>query len=92
MFEHNRFGNPLRASAATLTHKSGTVRFQERRGHDLSGRGSPQMAKAELHRSLLLSFGIANDALILDVRDQFICARQQPEKQGGRICLVVSKS
>lgn len=42
----------------------------------------PLLNQADLHRKPSRCFDISDDALILDVCDQFICARQQPEQQG----------
>src|ERR1700753_3455572 len=40
---------------------------------------------------LLVGFDVANDALILNVGNQFIRAGQQPAEQGRGICLVVAE-
>src|SRR6476661_2791271 len=51
-----------------------------------------KMSHSGLSHRLLVSFNVANDALILNVCNQFIRAGQKPAEQGRGICLVVAKS
>src|SRR5690242_5137759 len=64
------------------------------RGAEQARTGSERrvMTRSGLSHRLLVSFNVANDALILNVCNQFIRAGQKPAEQRRRIRLVVAES